>query len=170
MGEGGAPSISRDREPDVRSLVDPWESRDTSMHRPSLYIRFCAAAFALLIGSSAISPAIEAVHMVVVCSDEGDEGDEVVEALPTVPPCHPQEEAPADESAELLCCPSDAVFEPVPVPRVLQDVHQSLVAVEHPELIIDTRPIQVFGLELQEQVPRGIPSVGLPVFNASLLI
>src|SRR5690625_6920907 len=103
------------------------------MHRPSLYIRFCAAAFALLIGSSAISPAIAAVHMVVVCSDEGDEGDEgdeVVEALPTVPPCHPQEEAPADESAELLCCPSDAVFKPVPVPRVLQDVHQSLVAVE----------------------------------------
>lgn len=137
------------------------------MHRLPSYLRLFAAAFAFLVGSSAMLPAVAAVHMMVFCCEEE------IEVVPPAPPCHPVDEdvpAQAPGSPALICCLTETGIEPAPVPRIHQEVHQSLVAVEHPALIVDTRPIQVFGPELQEEVPRGIPSVGLPVINASLLI
>lgn len=137
------------------------------MHRIPSYLRLFAAAFAFLVGSSAMLPAVAAVHMMVFCCEDE------VEVVPPAPPCHPvEEETPTHmpASTALICCLTESGIEPAPVPRIHQEVHQSLVAVEHPALIIEKRPIQVFGQELLEQVPRGIPSVGLPVLHASLLI
>ena len=134
------------------------------MHRLPSYLRLFAAAFVFLVGSSALLPAVAAVHMVVYCSDEA------MEELPAVPPCHPQEEDVADAPAEINCCPSDAAFEPIPVPRAQQEVQQVLIAAEHPPLVLDPRPTHVPVADLPEQVLLGLPDVGLPVLNASLLI
>lgn len=151
------------REPGLPLSIATRKFRDF-MHRLPLYLRLFAAAFAFLVGSSAMLPAVAAVHMVVYCSDEA------MEVLPAVPPCHPQEDALDDEPAEINCCPSDAAFEPVPVPRAQQEVQQTLIAVEHTPLVLDPRPTHIPVADLPEQVPLGLPDVGLPVLNASLLI
>lgn len=138
------------------------------MPRTPSRFRLVAAAFALLMSGSVALPAVASVYMGLVCCL-----DEVEAPVSSPMPCHEEaENEPHDPhgSTAMICCPTD---NPVVATLILpgsKELRTSLVAVEHAALVVETRPIQVTGRHLLEQIPRGIPGIGLSVLHASLLI
>lgn len=135
------------------------------MSRISSRFRLLAAAFALLMSGSVALPVMASVYVGMICCIE-----EIEVPVTSLMPCHDDEpEAPRGSTA-VICCHDDSGVEATLILPGSKELRTSLVAVEHPALVVDTRPIQVTGRHLHEQIPRGIPGIGLSVLHASLLI
>ena len=132
------------------------------------YRRLFAVAIALLMSGSVALPAMASVYVGMVCCIE-----EVEVSVTSSMPCHDEiEEEPQEHhgSTAMICCATDAGVEATLIVPGLKELRASLVAVEHPAILVDTHPIQVIGLQFLRQNHTGIPETGLPVLYASLLI